>query len=92
MIPEEPMYLVLNTAISHQWGMPEPCDHEHCSACWHCYDCTNPDCQCSLPNGMKNCKNLPAKMEVDYIRLYQDRSDPLHTVECSPARFPTAGG
>jgi hypothetical protein len=84
------MYLVLNTAISHQWGFPEPCDREHCSACWQCYDCTNPDCQCALPDGMKNCKNLPAKMEIDYMRLYQDRDDPSHTVGCSPERFPTA--
>jgi Beta-glucan synthesis-associated protein SKN1/KRE6/Sbg1 len=39
---------------------------------------------------MKNCKNLPAKMEIDYIRLYQDKDDPSHTVDCSPERFPTA--
>ena len=39
---QEPMYIILNTAISHRWGMPEPCDHEHCSACWICYDCMNP--------------------------------------------------
>jgi Beta-glucan synthesis-associated protein SKN1/KRE6/Sbg1 len=39
---------------------------------------------------MKNCKNLPSKMEIDYIRLYQDKDDPSHTVDCSPERFPTA--
>ena len=39
---QEPMYLVLNTAISHRWGMPEPCPVDQCAACWHCYDCTNP--------------------------------------------------
>ena len=158
------MYIVLNTAISHRWGMPEPCPVDQCSMCWYCYDCTNPgetsihpfiyphtsfhpsihissqtyslfcpllnpstchihlsmhhlllyvlirlsvhlllhphhlllhllphphhllqhiliicystyyctpsssDCQCTLPEGMKGCKNLPAAMEVDYIR------------------------
>ena len=31
----------------------------------------NAECQCTLPDGMKNCKNLPAKMEIDFIRLYQ---------------------
>ena len=36
------MYLIMNTAISHQWGMPEPCDIAHCATCWRCYDCTNP--------------------------------------------------
>jgi len=90
MIPQEPMYLILNTAISHRWGMPEPCDIAHCPMCWRCYDCTNPDCQCTLPEGMKNCKNLPAEMSIDYIRLYQDKSDPSHTIGCSPEGFPTA--
>jgi len=65
------MYLILNIAISHRWGMPEPCPVESCPMCWHCYDCLNPDCQCALPDGMKECKNFPASMKIDYIRLYQ---------------------
>jgi beta-glucan synthesis-associated protein KRE6 len=52
-IPAEPMYLIFNTAVSHSWGFPEPCDVEHCGACYQCYDCTNPDCQCTLPEGRK---------------------------------------
>jgi hypothetical protein len=48
------------------------------------------ECQCALPNGMKNCRNLPAHMRVDYIRLYQDTQDPLHTLSCSPPSHPTA--
>ena len=93
MIPEEPSYLILNTAVSHVWGFPEPCDgigKPTCSACWECYDCTNPDCQCSLPEAMRGCKNLPAVMKIDYIRLYQDLSDPLHSVGCSPVKYPTS--
>lgn len=39
---------------------------------------------------MKGCKNLPAVMRVDYIRLYQDPHDPLHTLGCSPESHPTA--
>jgi hypothetical protein len=39
---------------------------------------------------MKNCRNLPAHMKVDYIRLYQDATDPLHTLSCSPPSHPTA--
>jgi len=89
MIPQEPMYLVLNTAVSHSWGFPEPCDRHTCGVCYHCYDCTNPECQCTLPDGMKNCKNLPAEMQIDYIRLYQDVSDSSHTIGCSPEAFPT---
>jgi hypothetical protein len=50
-IPAEPMYLIFNTAVSHSWGFPEPCDTQHCDACYQCYDCTNPACQCTLPEG-----------------------------------------
>ena len=89
LIPVEPMYLVMNTAISHRWGMPEPCPKDECGACWLCYDCTNPECQCTLPEGMQGCKNLPAEMKVDFIRLYQDTDDPSHTVGCSPDQYPT---
>ena len=113
MIPVEPMYLIANTAISHKWGMPEPCDRvdrdrdrdstdnsnsnsnsnnyekNKCGACWVCYDCTNPECQCSLPQGMQGCRNLPAEMEIDFIRLYQDPLDPKHTLGCSPPQYPT---
>lgn len=63
-----------------RWGMPEPCPADTCGACWICYDCSNPECQCTLPDGMKNCKNLPAEMKIDYIRVYQDEDDPTHTV------------
>eukprot|EP01031_Cornospumella_fuschlensis_P026553 gene26553-32090_t len=90
VIPVEPMYMILNTAISHRWGMPEPCPVDTCSACWHCYDCTNPECQCSLPDGLKGCKNLPAEMKVDYIRLYQDVTDSSHSLGCSTKSFPSA--
>lgn len=93
IIPEEPSYIILNTALSHNWGFPEPCDgvgNPTCKACWHCYDCTNPECQCSLPEAMRRCKILPAVMKVDYIRLYQDLDDPLHSLGCSPLSHPTA--
>ncbi len=89
LIPQEPMYLIFNTAISHRWGMPEPCDITKCPTCWRCYDCLNPECQCTLPDGMKNCKNLPAEMKIDYVRLYQDKSDPTHSIDCSPPHYPT---
>ena len=47
------------------------------------------ECQCTLPDGMKNCDNLPAEMKIDYIRLYQDPNDSTHHVQCSPESHPT---
>ncbi|KAJ1426235.1 beta-glucan synthesis-associated protein-domain-containing protein [Ochromonadaceae sp. CCMP2298] len=84
-VPTEPMYLILNTAFSSAWGFPKPCP----ASCTCCYDCADPACQCSLPQGLQNCSNLPATMRVDYIRLYQDPHDPQHSVGCSPLNFPT---
>lgn len=53
-IPSEPMYLVMNLAVSKDWGFPDAyflgCPHK----CWSCLD---PKCACALPKGF--CKNLP---------------------------------
>ena len=54
-----------------------------------CVDCNNPACQCALPDGMKGCAMFPTSMKIDYIRLYQDPDDSLHTVGCSPPSYPT---
>mmetsp|Transcript_24346 Transcript_24346/g.31787 ORF Transcript_24346/g.31787 Transcript_24346/m.31787 type:complete len:552 (+) Transcript_24346:194-1849(+) len=90
MIPEEPMYLIFNTALSDSWAMPEPCDMEACHACYRCYDCSNPDCWCAMPDGMKGCANFPGRYLIDYVRLYQNPSNPKHTVACDTKEYPTA--
>ena len=89
-IPFEPMYLILNVAMSHQWGFPEPCDVAHCGACYSNYDCKDPASWCALPKGLHDCANLPSKMKIDYLRLYQDSADESHTLGCSPPKYPTA--
>ncbi|RYY87742.1 hypothetical protein EON63_03555 [archaeon] len=48
------------------------------------------ECQCALPDGLKGCKNLPAEMKVDYIRLYQDVTDSSHSLGCSTKSFPSS--
>lgn len=90
MIPVEPMYIIMNIALSHRWGMPEPCPVSQCAACYKCYDCTNPECQCALPEGLKGCRVLPAEMHIDYVRLYQDLGDSTHSLGCSTPSFPSA--
>mmetsp|Transcript_15488 Transcript_15488/g.25832 ORF Transcript_15488/g.25832 Transcript_15488/m.25832 type:complete len:432 (+) Transcript_15488:748-2043(+) len=83
-IPSEPMYLLMNTAVSKNWGFPAPCpDGCNCK----CYECGNPDCACALPPGY--CENTPAYMEVDYIRVYQAVDEPKHQLGCSTKTRPT---
>jgi len=96
-IPSEPMYLILNTAISKDWAFPDAYFLNCPKKCWSCLD---PDCACALPKGF--CENLPATMEIDYVRVYQRQqqqpegdgtsssSSSQHTFGCSPPSRPTA--
>jgi len=87
-MPDEPMHLLLNTAVSSTWGFPAPCPAG--CAC-ECYDCLgkveDPACSCGMPKGM--CANLPAHYEVDYVRVYQNTAEPTHKVGCSTDTRPT---
>lgn len=83
-VPDEPMYLLLNTAVSSNWGFPKPCPY-WCDC--KCYECGNPDCECGLPDGF--CENIPASFEIDYVRVYQAENDERHEVGCSTPRKPS---
>jgi beta-glucan synthesis-associated protein KRE6 len=83
-IPSEPMYLIMNTAVSSSWGFPMPCpDNCECS----CFECGNPTCECALPPGY--CENFPASFEIDYVRVFQAVDDERHILGCSPEKRPT---
>lgn len=84
-IPSEPSYLLINTAVSSNWGFPKPCP-EDCSC--ECYQCGIRECSCGLPTDY--CKNFPAGFEIDYVRLWQAEDEPKHVLGCSPAHRPTA--
>jgi beta-glucan synthesis-associated protein KRE6 len=66
IIPEEPMYLLLNTAMSSTWGFPMPCP-EGCPC--DCFDCRKEECQCALPNNMIDI--FPSNFLIDWVRVYQ---------------------
>mmetsp|Transcript_27779 Transcript_27779/g.39749 ORF Transcript_27779/g.39749 Transcript_27779/m.39749 type:complete len:634 (+) Transcript_27779:185-2086(+) len=83
-IPNEPMYLLINTAVSSDWGFPKPCP-EFCDC--ECYECGNPDCECGFPDDF--CSNFPNQFEVDYVRVYQAVNDSKHELGCSTESHPT---
>lgn len=83
-IPNEPMYLLMNTAVAKSWGFPMPCP-EGCDC--KCYECGNPDCDCTLPTGY--CDQFPAHFEVDYVRVWQAKNEPKHQLSCSTQDRPT---
>jgi hypothetical protein len=84
-IPDEPMYLIFNTAMSKTWGFPAPCPVNcPCS----CFDCRKSECLCGTPNRM--CNNFPAHFLIDYVRVYQSPSIPGQKVGCSTPERPTS--
>lgn len=80
-IPNEPSYVIINTAISTSWGFPNP--PPGCTE----YDCKDTAKQCGMNPGW--CKTLPAEYLIDYVRIYQNKNDPRQTVGCNPKDYPT---
>ncbi|GMH75222.1 hypothetical protein TrST_g4315 [Triparma strigata] len=80
-IPDEPMYLILNTAISSTWGFPTKTDSCKCTS----YDCSDPSCTCAFPTGF--CDNIPSSFDVDWVRIYQ-HSEAIN-LGCSTKDKPT---
>ncbi|MGK3735393.1 MAG: hypothetical protein ACI8RD_012020 [Bacillariaceae sp.] len=91
-IPIEPSYLIMNTAVSSNWGFPyvspETCPKK-------CYDCDDPKCACAFAPGFcKMLRETDVAMKIDSVRVYQSR-DPSahpgqnHTLGCDPPAYPT---
>ncbi|CAB9513078.1 Beta-glucan synthesis-associated protein KRE6 [Seminavis robusta] len=83
-IPSEPMYLVMNLAVSKDWGFPDAYFKDCPKKCWSCQD---PACACALPKGF--CDNMPTSLEIDSVRVYQPTSSNKYTTGCSPPNRPT---
>ncbi len=90
-IPEEPSYIIFNTAISSTWAFP----YNVPDWCPKCYDCHDPKCTCSFNPGFCNMmKTGKVALKIDSVRVYQSRNDDAHsgnphTVGCDPVNFPT---
>eukprot|EP00565_Helicotheca_tamesis_P009340 CAMPEP_0185734316 /NCGR_PEP_ID=MMETSP1171-20130828/22123_1 /TAXON_ID=374046 /ORGANISM="Helicotheca tamensis, Strain CCMP826" /LENGTH=636 /DNA_ID=CAMNT_0028404277 /DNA_START=32 /DNA_END=1942 /DNA_ORIENTATION=- len=90
-ISSEPMYILMNTAISTQWGFPMDCPNDcPCKT----YDCSSYNWQktCGFSGGfcdmMRN-KTEPVEYKVNWVRVYQDPNDEKQKVGCSTPERPT---
>ncbi|KAJ1458594.1 beta-glucan synthesis-associated protein-domain-containing protein [Pelagophyceae sp. CCMP2097] len=83
-VPDEPMYVLLNTALSSTWGFPAPCP-PGCKC--DCFDCKDPACACAISPGF--CETLPAAFLIDSVRVYQNLKDPAQKVGCSTDTHPS---
>ena len=89
-IPNEPSYLIMNTAISSTWGFP----YDTPEWCERCYDCSNSTCSCAFNPGFCNMMRKGVAMSIDHIRVYQSKDDSAHvgnphTMGCDPPEYPT---
>lgn len=67
-VPQEPMYLIMNTAVSKTWGFPWT---DGCGGGPACYDCSW-ECACWMPVGF--CKQLDhSNFLIDHVRVYQNK-------------------
>lgn len=82
-IPSEPMYMIMNTAVSKTWGFPACPSYCKCK----CFECGNANCECGLPSGF--CQNFPNHFEIDYVRVYQAFNSSSQSLGCSTKDRPT---
>ncbi|KAG7342023.1 beta-glucan synthesis-associated protein (SKN1)-domain containing protein [Nitzschia inconspicua] len=89
-ISTEPSYILMNTAVSSQWGFPLECpDNCKCKQ----YDCHSNDYaqRCGFPDGfceMMTQRDSP-QYKIDWVRVYQDPNKPEQKVGCSTPERPT---
>jgi hypothetical protein len=90
-IPNEPSYLIMNTAISSTWGFP----YDTPEWCTKCYDCDDPNCACNFAPGF--CEMVrygKTNLLIDHVRVYQSSNADAHvganhTLGCDPPDYPT---
>jgi hypothetical protein len=88
-VSTEPSYILLNTAISSQWGFPRECpDNCLCKK----YDCHSNDyaLRCGFSDGF--CQMMAEdnpKYKIHYVRLYQNPDMPEQKIGCSTPERPT---
>lgn len=90
-VSTEPMYILLNTAVSSQWGFPLECP-AYCPC--KDYDCNsnNFGSLCGFSGGfcdmMTKGKKSP-QYKIDWVRVYQDPNKEEQKVGCSTPERPT---
>ena len=88
-IPSEPSYIIMNTAVSKEWGFPQTCP-KGCPCKEYDCDSKEYDKTCGFNPGFCDMlKNDEAHMKIDWVRVYQDPANPVHKVGCSTPERPT---
>jgi hypothetical protein len=90
-ISTEPMYIIMNTAVSKEWGFPSqcpsncPCKEYDCNSQKFAETCGFSANFCDM---MTNKTAVPS-YKVNWVRVYQDPKNPKQKVGCSTPERPT---
>jgi beta-glucan synthesis-associated protein KRE6 len=87
-ISSEPSYIILNTAISKQWGFPMECPGNCPCKTFNCNSKRWQD-QCGFSMGFCKMMETQPEYKIDWVRAYQDPNDPRQKVGCSTPERPT---
>jgi hypothetical protein len=88
-ISSEPSYLIMNTAISKQWGFPGQCPPD-CLCKNH--DCNSEQWQdiCGFSDGFCDMMKKDTPLyKMNWVRVYQDPDNEYQKVGCSTPERPT---
>jgi len=91
-VSTEPMYILLNTAVSSQWGFPLPCPG---SCPCKDFDCNSNEYakRCGFNDGfcdmMTKEKKTAPQYKIDWVRVYQDPTKEEQKVGCSTPERPS---
>ena len=68
-IPSEPSYVIMNTAVSADWGFPSKAKGNCPIGCeCECQECGEKECACGITSGF--CQELPGHYLVHSVRVY----------------------
>jgi len=87
-VSSEPMYILLNTAISKQWGFPAHCPEGCACKEFDCHDLSYGS-QCGFSEGFCDMMKTIPEYKIDWVRVYQDVDNKEHKVGCSTPERPT---
>lgn len=87
-ISTEPSYIIMNTAISSQWGFPAECP-ANCPC--KTYDCNSAEWSktCGFSEGFCNMVKKKPEYKINWVRVFQDKDNPTQKVGCSTPERPT---
>lgn len=90
-VSTEPSYIIMNTAVSSQWGFPNTCPTNCPCKKYNC-NSNNYEQRCGFSEGfcdMMTKEDASPQYKIDWVRVYQDPTKEEQKVGCSTPERPS---